>query len=71
MWNGEIYAICSILFLLMDYMDIKRQSSESIGHLRTCYVLPKVKITPAWTSHLLVLKISGPNPRDSYFQDPP
>jgi len=60
MWKLEIATSGSIFYLLMDFTDIKGQFSEMLGLKRTCFVSPKVILAPAWTSHFLVLKISGP-----------
>jgi len=71
MWKYQSVQCGQLFYLLMDFMDIKGLISDVFGLKRTCFVLPKVNLAPAWTSHFLVLKISGPKNRDYYFQGLP
>lgn len=65
----EMSGFDSIFNLLMDFMDIKGQFSDVLGPKRTFFVSLKVNFAQAWTSRLMVKKISGlPKKRDILFR---
>ena len=71
MRNFKVVSIIwSIIYLLMDMLDIKGQTSEiQMGCVRTFYVSTKVIITNAWT-HFLVPKFRNQQIETMYyFQD--